>query len=156
MPSPDYDAWFFDLGGTLVEIEDDEIALTSEGRIIPLPGAIEALERLRDARVFIVSNQASVATGSLTALQAYDYVAQINALCGGTVMDFRLAMHASGANHPWRKPGIGMLEDLALVYGLDLTRCAMVGDSINDKRCAQAAGIETFFWVNDFLRQASG
>jgi HAD superfamily hydrolase (TIGR01662 family) len=156
VPPPDYQAWFFDLGGTLVEIEENEIALTAEGRIIPLPGAIEALERLCGAHVFVVPNQASVGAGSLPALQAYDSIAQINALYGGAIMDFRLAMHPPDANHSWRKPGTGMLDDLALVYGLDLTRCAMVGDSINDERCAQAAGIASFFWTDDYLKQVTG
>lgn len=156
MSPTDYEAWFFDLGGTLVEIKDDEIALTTEGRVIPLPGAIEALERLHGAHVFVVSNQASIGTGVLPALQAYEYIVQIIALCGGTIMDFRFAMHPSGANHPWRKPGAGMLEDLALVYGLDLSRCAMVGDSINDQLCAQAAGVAVFFWNDEFLQHANG
>lgn len=156
MSPSDYEAWFFDLGGTLVAIEDDEIALGPDGRVIPLPGALEALERLRGARVFIVSNQASVASGTLTALQAYDYIVQINALCGNIVVDYRFAMHPAGAHHPWRKPGTGMLEDLALVYGLDLTRCAMVGDTANDQRSAQAAGIASFFFIDDFLEQGDG
>ena len=132
MSSPNYDAWFFDLGGTLVETKDDEIALSAEGHIIPLPGAIEALSRLKGHRIFVVSNQASVATGALPAMQAYKFIDQINALCSGAILDFRYAMHPTEADHPWRKPNTGMLKDLALVYGLDLTRCAMVGDSAND------------------------
>jgi FMN phosphatase YigB (HAD superfamily) len=31
MAAAAYEAWFFDLGGTLVEIEKDEIALGSDG-----------------------------------------------------------------------------------------------------------------------------
>lgn len=150
-----YDAWFFDLGGTLVAIDEDEIALDSDGCIIPLPGAVEALSRLAGTPVFVVSNQASVASGALPALQAYGYIEQINALCGGVIRDYRFAMHPADAGHPWRKPGTGMVEDLALVYGLDLSRCAMVGDSVNDQNCAQAAGIVTFFWIDDFLRGAA-
>ncbi len=149
--SADYQAWFFDLGGTLVEVEDDEIAVTSEGRIIPVSDAMDALARLRGRPIFIVSNQASVAAGTLTATQAYDFIRQVNDLSGGAVTDFRLAMHPPEASHPWRKPAPGMLTDLALVYSLDLSRCAMVGDSINDETCASNAGIGAFFWINDFL-----
>ena len=83
------------------EIDGDEIALTPEGRIMPLPGAIEALSRLKDSRVFVISNQAAVAVGSLPAMQAYDYIRQINELCGGAVTDFRFAMHPANADHPW-------------------------------------------------------
>ena len=147
------DAWFFDLGGTLVAIEDDEIALDRNNRITPLPGAMAALSQLKGEAVFVVSNQASVASGALPALQAYDFITQVNALCGGVIRDFRFAMHPGDANHPWRKPGTGMIDDLALVYGLDLSRCVLIGDSVNDQRCAQAAGIGTFFWIDDFLKE---
>ena len=140
----------------MVEIDGDEIALTPEGRIMPLPGAIEALSRLKDSRVFVISNQAAVAVGSLPAMQAYDYIRQINELCGGAVTDFRFAMHPANADHPWRKPVPGMVEDLAVVYGLDLLRCVMIGDSVNDERCARAAGIGTFIWIDDFLNDAVG
>ncbi len=151
MAAAAYEAWFFDLGGTLVEIEKDEIALGSDGKVVPLPGALEALEQLRGEKVFVVSNQASVATGALPALQAYDYIAQLNALCGDIIQDFRFAMHPAEANHPWRKPGSGMVEDLALVYRLDLSRCVLVGDSDNDRRCAQSAGVGTFLWIDAFV-----
>jgi D-glycero-D-manno-heptose 1,7-bisphosphate phosphatase len=152
MGSPDgYQAWFFDLGGTLVEIERDEVALSAQGRVVPVPGAMEALKRLRGQNVFIVSNQAAVAQGNLTALQAYDFIRQVDALCGGAVTDFRFAMHPPEARHPWRKPALGMLQDLATVYGLELSRCAMVGDSQSDETCARNAGIGAFFWIDEFL-----
>jgi D-glycero-D-manno-heptose 1,7-bisphosphate phosphatase len=151
-----YQAWFFDLGGTLVQIERDEVAVTAQGRVIPIPGAIEAIARLRDERMFIISNQAAVAQGSLAAMQAYDFIRQINTLCGGAVTDTRFAMHPPEANHPWRKPAPGMLQDLATVYGLELSRCAMVGDSQSDESCARNAGIGAFFWIDDFLSRSTG
>ena len=64
------DAWFFDLGGTLIAIENDEIALDQNNRITPLPRAIAALSQLKGEAVFVVSNQAPVASGVLPALQA--------------------------------------------------------------------------------------
>ncbi len=147
----DHQAWFFDLGGTLLEIEEDEIALTAGGWVIPLAGAMEALAHLQGRKVFIVSNQAAVADGSLPALTAYDFIRQVNRLSGGAVIDFRFAMHPPEAGHPWRKPAPGMLLDLASVYRLDLRRCAMVGDSENDRLCARNAGIGAFYWIADFL-----
>ncbi len=151
-----YQAWFFDLGGTLVEIERDEIALSAQDRVVPVPGAMEALARLGDQRIFIVSNQAAVAQGSLAAMRAYDFIRQVDALCGGAVTDFRFAMHPPEANHPWRKPAPGMLQDLATVYGLELAHCAMVGDSRSDETCARNAGIGAFFWIDDFLSRSTG
>jgi len=152
MSKDEIDAWFFDLGGTLVAIEDDEIVLDQNNRITPLPGAMAALSQLKGEAVFVVSNQASVASGALPALQAYDFIIQLNALCSGVIRDFRFAMHRGDANHPWRKHGTGMVDDLALVCGLDLSRCVLIGDSVNDQRCAQAAGIGMFFWIDDFLK----
>ena len=151
MSKDEIDAWFFDLGGTLVAIEDDEIALDKNNRITPLPGAMAALSQLKGEAVFVVSNQASVASGALPALQAYDFIIQLNALCGGVIRNFRFAMHRGDANHPWRKPGTGTVDDLPLVYGLDLSRSVLIGDPVNDQRCAQAAGIG-FFWIDDFLK----
>ena len=139
------DAWFFDLGGTLVAIEDDAIALDQNNRISPLPGAIPALSQLKGEAVFVVSNQAPVASGVLPALQAYDFITQVNALSGGVIRDFRIAMHPGDAPPPWRKLGTGIIEDLARFYGLDLSHCVLIGDSVNDQRCAQAAGIGMFF-----------
>ncbi len=152
MLSPaEFQAWFFDLGGTLLQIEDDEIALTVEGHVIPLPGAIEALTRLSGHRVFVVSNQAAVGLGQLPAMQVYDFIRQINALCGDVVTDFRFAMHSPKLHHCWRKPAAGMVRDLAKIYALDLTQCAMVGDSENDYTCARNANIGAFFWIDEFL-----
>ncbi len=150
-----YQAWFFDLGGTLIEIENDEVALNAQGEVIAVPGAMEALARLRGQKLFIVSNQAAVALGSLAALRAYDFIRQVDALCGGAVTDFRFAMHPPEAKHPWRKPAPGMLQDLATVYGLELSQCAMVGDSQSDETCARNAGIGAFFWIDEFLKRST-
>jgi histidinol-phosphate phosphatase family protein len=147
----DAEAWFFDLGGTLVAVEGDEIALDAAGRLRPLPGAIEALRRLRGRRVFVVSNQAGVAQGTITAMRAYGFIEQLNRLTEGAITDFRFAMHAPEAGSDWRKPGPGMIRDLALVYRLDPGRCVMVGDSESDRLCAERAGIGRFVRAADFL-----
>ena len=54
----------------MVAIENDEIALDQNNRITPLPRAIAALSQLKGEAVFVVSNQAPVASGVLPALQA--------------------------------------------------------------------------------------
>ncbi len=155
LSADDVAAWFFDLGGTLVEIEGDEVALTEHDRVIPRGGAIEALTRLAGRKVFVLSNQAAVARGTLPALQIYGFVDQINRLCGGAITDFRFAMHPPEAGHPWRKPAPGMVLDLALVYGLELARCVLIGDSASDQACARNAGVGRFLWIDEFLEGQS-
>ncbi len=86
-------------------------------------------------------------------MQVYGFIQQINALCGDTVINFRFAMHAPERDHVWRKPSTGMVQDLAAVYDLDLSRCAMVGDSERGKTCAHATGIGEFFWIGDVIAE---
>ena len=43
--------------------------------------------------------------------------------------------------HPWRKPNPGMILQAAADFDLDLSTCALVGDSMRDIEAAAAAGI---------------
>jgi hypothetical protein len=53
MKQKPYSAYFFDPGGTLVAIENDEIACSEDGSVTLLAGVREALMALRGERVFI-------------------------------------------------------------------------------------------------------
>ncbi|MBT5107077.1 MAG: HAD family hydrolase [Rhodospirillaceae bacterium] len=44
-------------------------------------------------------------------------------------------------NHPWRKPGPGMLHSAAESLGFDLARSWLVGDSHSDINAARSAGL---------------
>ena len=52
-------AFFFDLGGTLLRVEDDEIWKDEAGHVELLPGVEEKLESLHGTPVFVVTNQES-------------------------------------------------------------------------------------------------
>ena len=149
--TPRYDATFFDLGGTLLAIEDDEIAIDGRGRVRVLPGVSEALRALAGQPVFVVSNQQGVALGTLREAEARGFIEQLDAAAGGAITDYRICMHRAEAGCPCRKPRPGMLLDLARAHGLDLARCLMVGDSENDRRCAEAAEVGAFEWAVAFF-----
>ena len=146
-----FDSFIFDLGGTLLAIADDEIALDAAGRVTVLPGVVPALRALRGRPLFVVTNQQGVALGSIGAAQAHGFVAQLDGALGGLITDHRICMHRADAGCPCRKPRPGMLHDLAKVHGLNLARALYVGDSESDRRCAAAAGLGTFLWAADFF-----
>ena len=47
------------------------------------------------------------------------------------------------ADHPWRKPGPGMLFEAAAALGLDLPSSVIVGDCLSDMRAGAAAGLSS-------------
>jgi D,D-heptose 1,7-bisphosphate phosphatase len=144
-------AVFLDRDGTLNEDEAGYTHRIDDFRW--LPGAVEAVRRLNDAGfyVFVVTNQAGVAHGrygeeKVVALHAWiqdELRAQ-----GAHIDDFRYCpFHAEGRieayrqNHPWRKPGAGMLLDLMKHWQVDITRSAMIGDKDSDVEAGRAAGV---------------
>src|SRR5437763_3545731 len=90
-----YAAYFFDLGGTLVALDGDEIARDGAGRVTLLPGVAERLAALRGERVFVVSNQSGIARGALRYEDARSFVEQVNEQAGGVIADFRICTHAA-------------------------------------------------------------
>jgi histidinol-phosphate phosphatase family protein len=145
------EAWFFDLGGTLLAVEDDEIAVDGAGRVRPLPGVVEHLLGKRGAPVFVVSNQAGIGDGSLELAAVDGYLRQLDRLSGGAIADWRFCSHAKDAGCACRKPAPGLLLGLAARHGIELARATMIGDSENDRRAAAAAGIGRFEWAADFF-----
>jgi D,D-heptose 1,7-bisphosphate phosphatase len=118
-----------------------------------LPGAREAIKHANDAGyyVFVVTNQAGVARGlygesDIVAFNAemqsqlYEIGAHIDAFewcpfhVDGTVAAYRQASRR-------RKPSPGMIEDLADVWPVDMSRSLLIGDSPEDTKAAEAAGL---------------
>lgn len=147
----DFSAYFFDLGGTLVALDGDEIHQDAGGRISLFPDVALRLKELRGEPVFVVTNQAGVALGTLTQSEAHGFIEQLNAQVGGVVRDYRICAHHPAAGCACRKPRPGMVLDLAAAHEVDLSRAVMVGDSPDDQRCAVVAGVGTFIWASDFF-----
>ena len=99
-----YDAYFFDLGGTLVAIENDEIYRDEAGHVTILEGVQARLTTLYSQKIFVITNQAGVALGYLTEREVRGYVAQVNDCLEGIITDYRLCMHHPEAGCNCRKP----------------------------------------------------
>ena len=110
-----------------------------------LTGAVEAVERLRDAgfAVVIVTNQPDVAHGH----QRRAVVESMNevlreALEPDSIM---VCYHSEADGCECRKPAPGMLLAAAQELGLDLARSFMVGDRWRDIDAGRRAGCQTVF-----------
>ncbi|WP_083982308.1 HAD-IIIA family hydrolase [Actinomadura hibisca] len=110
-------------------------------RVEPMPGARDALDRLRrnGVRVGVVSNQSGVAKGRITAKDVLRVNARVEELLGGfDVWEFCPHDNADGCG--CRKPRPGLIERAAARLGADPADCVVIGDIGGDMQAAAAAG----------------
>jgi D-glycero-D-manno-heptose 1,7-bisphosphate phosphatase len=119
-----------------------------------LPGAAAAVASLNAAglTVAVVTNQSCVGRGMLSwaGLAAVNdaMAAQLHAAGAHTDSMFIAPDDPeSGAVSARRKPGPGMLNEAMALYGVPPSRCAMVGDTVNDVLAAAAAGVAQRYLV---------
>ena len=141
-------AFFFDLGGTLLRVKEEEIWKDEDGQVELLLGVKDKLKTLRDKPVFVITNQSGIEKGILTSLDVADFIAQINQKCEGVVMDYWACPYIASR---YRKPNPSMLLGLADKHFVDLSRAVMVGDSASDQECAERAGVGRFIWASDYF-----
>jgi histidinol-phosphate phosphatase family protein len=137
-PRPRPAAVLFDRDGTLIV---DVPYNGDPDRVDPVPGAAEALGRLRAAgvRTGVVSNQSGVARGLLTAAEVKDVNARMEALLG-PLGPVEWCPHGPDDGCGCRKPAPGLVLRAASRLGLDPRACAVVGDIGADVEAARAAG----------------
>jgi D-glycero-D-manno-heptose 1,7-bisphosphate phosphatase len=146
-------AHFFDLGGTLLALDDqDEIACNESGRVTILPGVRERLATLAATPVFVVTNQAGIAAGTLTAERFHNFCTQLSAGTGDAVTAYAACTHPRDAGCACRKPKPGLVLSLAETHRIDLAMSVMIGDTDADRRLAASAGIGRFIWAGDYFR----
>ena len=118
-----------------------------------VPGALDTIVAAsrQGWHVFIVTNQSGVARGlydeaAVRALMAWMQETAMQA--GGTIDDYRYCpFHPEAAlpeyrrSSDWRKPGSGMVLDLIEAWGVQPSRCVMVGDQATDLVAAAGAGV---------------
>jgi histidinol-phosphate phosphatase family protein len=141
--SPSSEAWapkavLFDRDGTLVA---DVPYNGDPGRVVAMPGAREAVERLRAAGVAtaVVSNQSGVGRGLLRVEQVEAVNRRVEELLG-SLGPWMVCMHGPGDGCRCRKPGPGLIEAAAGALGVDPGECVVIGDIGADVEAARAAG----------------
>lgn len=116
-----------------------------------LPGVAEACATLKRVGfvLVVVSNQGVVARGGLELAGVEAINDRVRALLGPGIIDafYYCPFHPEAPpgrfsrEHPWRKPGGGMVAAAARDLGIDLSVSWLVGDSGRDVEAGVAAGI---------------
>ncbi len=142
-------AVFLDRDGTIIYDAD---YLTSPDEIRLMPGAPEALRRLRDAGflLLVVTNQSAIARGWLTEARLKEIHGELNSRLrplGAEIDAFYHCPHfpegsvmGYAVECECRKPKPGMLHRAAKEWDADLGRSYMVGDSERDVEAGRMAG----------------
>jgi len=132
-----------DRSGVINEESDENIKAIAEWR--PIPGSLEAIARLCQAgyRVFIASNQSGIGHGfyDYDALFAMnDRLQKMVGEFGGRIDGIEFAPDRPDEASEMRKPGPGMLKDLARRFQVSLEDVSFVGDTAADLLAARSAG----------------
>ncbi len=107
----------------------------------PIPGSLEAIARLNQAgyRVVVATNQSGIGRGlfDMPTLNAiHDKMHKSLAQVGGRIDAIFFCPHTSESNCACRKPKSGMIEEIAVRYGVSLKGVPAVGDSLRDLEAA--------------------
>jgi D-glycero-D-manno-heptose 1,7-bisphosphate phosphatase len=111
----------------------------------PIPGSLEAIALLNQAgyTVAVATNQSGVGRGYYTeTVLAEIHEKMRNGLkkVGGTIDRVFYCPHHPDIGCLCRKPAIGLFEQIAAFYKLDLTGVLAIGDSLRDIQAAQKSG----------------
>ncbi|MER7370696.1 D-glycero-alpha-D-manno-heptose-1,7-bisphosphate 7-phosphatase [Nonomuraea wenchangensis] len=131
-------AVLFDRDGTLIR----DVPYNGDPRKVePMPGAVEALGRLRraDLPVAVVTNQSGVAKGLLTPDEMDQVNARVEELLG-PFDAWAICVHDEGDGCTCRKPAPGLVIRAAAVLDVSPRECVVVGDIGRDMEAARAAG----------------
>jgi HAD superfamily hydrolase (TIGR01662 family) len=136
--APPPDAVLLDRDGTLVV----DVPYNGEpGLVRAVPGAREALDRLREAgvKLAMISNQSGIGRGLLTAAQVEAVNARVEELLGPLGPQL-VCPHAPESGCACRKPAPGLVLAAASRLGVAPERCVVIGDIGSDVEAARAAG----------------
>jgi histidinol-phosphate phosphatase family protein len=109
--------------------------------VAPVPGAREAIDRLRGAglRLGVVTNQSGLARGLLTGEQVNAVNAAVERELGALGC-WQVCPHAPDDGCSCRKPRPGLVLEAARVLGVRPEDCVVIGDIGADVDAARAAG----------------
>ncbi len=161
-PEPPRPAVFLDRDDTLIHNADlpaEAFPQTPGDLYLPehvrlMPGAADACARLADAgyTLVVVTNQGCVARGSAAIADVEATNDRLRSLLTDEGGPRLAAVYAAPhhpqavvdhlrADHPWRKPGPGMILAAARELNLDLARSWLVGDAERDIEAGINAGL---------------
>jgi HAD superfamily hydrolase (TIGR01662 family) len=140
-------AVLFDRDGTLVH---DVPYNTDPAAVRPVPGARQALDRLRHIGipVGVVTNQSGVARGLISPAQLERVNARVSELLGPFQV-WSICQHGDTDGCGCRKPAPGLIKDAATQLGVPVDRCVVIGDTGADITSAAAAGARGILVPND-------
>ena len=139
-------AIFLDRDGVINENRADHV--TTWADFVPVHGAlagVRALSRL-GLPIFVVTNQAIVGRGIITAEALDDLHARMRRLIsahGGQISGVYACPHRPEDDCGCRKPRPGLFRRAAHEHGLDLSQSYYVGDALTDVAAGQVAGCTT-------------
>lgn len=115
----------------------------------PIPGSLEAIARLNQAgyRVAVATNQSGIGRGlfDMPTLNAiHDKMHKSLAQVGGRVDAIFFCPHTNESNCECRKPKSGMIEEIAVRFGVSLKGVPAVGDSLRDLEAAGRLGAQPY------------
>ena len=124
--------------------QDSESYIRSPEEWHPLPGSLEAINRLKKAGylVTIATNQSGVGRGLYSEETLHEIHAKMTRMLAarGVVVDgIFYCPHRPEENCICRKPKPGLLFKIARQFDIDLSETPFVGDSISDIRAAVMA-----------------
>ena len=139
-------AIFLDRDGVINENRADHV--TSWADFALVPGALAGLRALSSLRLplVVVTNQAIVGRGQITADALHDLHASMRALLaqhGCPITAVYACPHRPEDRCGCRKPEPGLFYRAAREHNLDLGRSYYVGDALTDIAAGQAAGCTT-------------
>ncbi|MCZ6796698.1 MAG: D-glycero-beta-D-manno-heptose 1,7-bisphosphate 7-phosphatase [Gammaproteobacteria bacterium] len=131
-----------DRDGVINEDSDDYIKSVDEW--IPIPGSLEAINRLKMAGylVTVATNQSGISRGLFNEevlRQIHGKMHRLLARRGASVDGIFYCPHGPQDNCTCRKPKPGLLFQIAKQFDINLAETVFVGDSISDIRAAEMA-----------------
>lgn len=140
---PGLSAVFLDRDGVINRKAPDGDYVTSWDQFQFLPGALTGLARLAESalRIVVVTNQRGIALGRMSEDDLADIHDRMRAAVvetGGRIDAVYHCPHEAGCR--CRKPELGMFEDAAQEFGLELDHTAVIGDQLSDMLAAERIG----------------
>ncbi len=126
---------------------DSDVFIKSPDQWIPIEGSLEAIALLNahGYQVIVVTNQSGVARGLFDEImleKIHTKMRQLVSEKGGHITAIYYCPHGADSECECRKPKAGLLKAFAADFHADLTKIAVIGDSLRDLQAADAAGAQ--------------